>query len=49
VDGLYASEYTTAASQAGDEVIGVEIDATHGAVLDPLDPALASVLESITA
>jgi hypothetical protein len=47
VAGSYAAEYVAAARQAGDEVGLVEIDATHGAVLDPIDPALMAVLASM--
>ena len=47
VDRSYATDYATAARQAGDEVELIELEATHGAVLDPLEPAQKAVIESL--
>lgn len=47
VDRAYATDYATAALQAGDQVELVELETTHGAVLDPLEPALATLIEGL--
>jgi 3-dehydroquinate dehydratase-2 len=44
VDPSYATDYATAGRQAGDRVELIELETTHGAVLDPLDPALGAVM-----
>jgi 3-dehydroquinate dehydratase-2 len=47
VDRSYATEYEAAALQAGDRVKLIDLESTHGAVLDPREPALAAVIESL--
>ena len=47
VDRSYATDYATAARRAGDQVELVELETTHGAVLDPLEPAQAAVIEGL--
>ncbi len=47
VDPSYATDYAFAAHQAGDEVELFELETTHGAVLDPLEPALGAVIDGL--
>jgi 3-dehydroquinate dehydratase type II len=47
VDPSYATDYASAARQAGDRVKLVELESTHSAVLDPLEPALGTVIEDV--
>jgi len=47
IDRSYSADYVAAAREAGDRVELIELDATHGAVLDPLQPALAAVIGTL--
>jgi 3-dehydroquinate dehydratase-2 len=47
VDPSYATDYAAAARQAGDQVKLIELETTHSAVLDPLEPGLEAVIAGL--